>query len=284
METDPDCILSMDIYSSDEIAKQKIIRRRARLAMALVSAAAVIFCAVLMCCVDPLRAPLFRFMASAAIAAAGCFDIYILTYVFPYTRPRPKKRNAGGWILKILSNIFHQLHMYCIWIILSAMLVFFLFNCVTDTSASKKVTVFIDVEKLSEAELEVQLNKDLPAGIKMTKVHSFTYSVFGMNEVGNDDIYIVKESDIERFIEGFAPLDGFLDVRDDRPVYSSGGTVYGILYRPDEAQMGPIFDRDYKLIEWDPSASYYLFFGKNGLHQGRDGAAAYIAKKMLDIE
>ena len=272
----------MEIYSREEIAEQKDMRKRAKTAMLIVSAMAAVFCIVLMCLVDPIRSMLFRILASIALSLAGCFDIYMMSFVLPYMRPRPKKRSPAGKVLKVLSNILHQLHMYVIWIILAVMLSSFMFNCVTDTTAAKKVTIFIDVETLREAELEVELNKDLPEGIKMTKVHPFTYSIFGNNAVGGDDIYIVKESDIKKYLEGFAPVDGFIDVPEDRSVYSSGGIVYGVLYR--EKQANVIFDRDDALIEWDPLEDYYLFFGKNGPHPGKDGAAAYIAKKLLATE
>ena len=274
----------MEIYSRDEIAEQKDMRKHAKTAMVIVSAAAAVFCIVLMFLADPLSSMLYRVLASIALSLAGCFDIYIMSFVLPYMRPKPKKRTPAGKVLKVLSNILHQLHMYVIWIILAVMLVSFLFNCVTDTSPAKKVTVFIQVESLKEAEIEVGLNEDLPEGIKMTKVHPFTYSVFGMNTVGSDDIYIVKSSDIEKYLEGFAPLSGFIDVPADRAFYSSDGTAYGILYRPDDAHPGRPADLYDAFIEWDPLETYYLFFGKNGPHPGKDGAAAYLAKKLLAIE
>ena len=285
----------MEIYSRDEIAEQKDMRKHAKTAMVIMSAAAVVFCIVLMCLVNPVRSMLYRLLASIALSLAGCFDIYMLSFVLPYMRPKPKKRTTAGKVLKVISNILHQMHMYVIWIILAVMLASFLFNCVTDTTAAKKVTVFVDVETLKEAEIETELNKDLPEGIKMTKVHPFTYSVFGMNAVGGDDIYIVKSSDIEKYLEGFAPLDEFMDVPEGYDVYSNGGIAYGILYRSDEVQPGNITGPDEKqtdsidfrddtLIEWDPQETYYLFFGKNGPHPGKDGAASYIAKKLLGIE
>ncbi len=275
---------TMDIYSREEIAEQKDMRKHAKTAMVIVSAVAVVFCIVLMCLVNPVRSMRFRVFASVALSVAGCFDIYMMSFVLPYMRPRPKKRTPAGKVLKVLSNILHQLHIYVIWIILAVMLASFLFNLVTDTTAAKKVTIFVDVETLREAELETMLNNDLPEGIKMTKVHPFTYSVFGMNTVGGDDIYIVKESDIEKYLEGFAPLSEFIDVPEGRSVYISEGIAYGIFYRPDASQMGPVLDYDDVLIDWDPKENYYLFFGKNGLHPGKDGAAAYIARKLLAID
>ena len=263
----------MDIYSHDEIAEQKGLRKAAKIAAAAVCVIAAVICAVLLCVVKPETETRCRVFASVAAVIAGIVVIYICSFVLPYMRPKPKKRSFGGSVLHVLGNMLRQLHMYVFWGILACMLVMFLFNLVTDTTKEKKVTVFIDSDPVNETALESYLNEGLPEGIKMTKVHSFSYNAFGMNTVGADDIYIVQEADIDRFIDGFAPLYEFWPKRSVDVIWDKEGTAYGL----------KINDPDGSLTGMDPSGSYYIFFGKDCVHPGTDGAAAKIAERLLEL-
>ena len=200
----------MEMYSREEIADQKELRKRAKLAAVIVSVLAAVVCVFLLIFVKPLNETLFRVIATVCAALAGCFDIYIASFIMPYMRPKPKQRSAGGKVLHVLGNILRQMHMYIIWILLSGIIVSFLFNLATDTTAAKKVTIYVDVESVMEKELETALNEDLPEGIKMVKVHTFSYHTFGMSNVGADDIYIVRAGDVVQYRDGFAPMEEFL--------------------------------------------------------------------------
>ncbi|MBQ9890263.1 MAG: hypothetical protein IJM39_02530 [Firmicutes bacterium] len=253
----------MEMYSREEIAGQKNLRKRAKLAAVIISVLAAVVCVVLLITVKPLNETLFRVIASAAAAVAGCFDIYIASFVMPYMRPKPRQRKTGGKILHVLGNILRQTHMYIIWILLSAVLVSFLFNLATDTSRAKKVTVYVDAPDVASAQVETRLNADLPEGIKMTKVHTFSYHTFGMGNLGADDIYLVKEENTEQYAEGFAPLEGYYQFRSIDHYWVKDGVVYGVL------------------MEFE-GEEYYLFFGKDCVHPGKDGAAAYIAERLME--
>ena len=255
----------MEMYSREEIAEQKDLRKRARTAAIIVSAAAAVVCIALMIAVKPLNETLFRIISGAAVAVAGCFDIYISSFVMPYMRPKPKQRKAGGKVLHVLGNILRQMHMYIIWIILSGIIVMFLFNLVTDSTQAKKVTIYVDAPKVSSAQVETVLNEDLPEGIKMTKVHTFSYHTFGMGNVGADDIYLVKEENIEQYIDGFAPLEEYRQLRSIDHYWIKDGKVYGVL------------------TEFE-GEEYYLFFGKDCVHPGADGAAAYVAERLMGMK
>lgn len=268
----------MEMYSREEIADQKELRKRAKLAAVIVSVLAAAVCVFLLIFVRPRSEKLFRIIAIVCAAFAGCFDIYIFSFIMPYMRPKPKQRSAGGKVLHVLGNILRQMHMYIIWILLSGVIVSFLFNLATDTIPSKKVSIYADVVSINEIELETVLNEDLPAGIKMVKAHTFSYHTFGMSNVGMDDIYIVAAKDIDQYIDGFAPAGEFLEPRDVFQYYIHGGEPYGVLVKSGGQGMASSY------IDYEDGEEYYMFFGKDCLHKGADGAAAYIAERLLKLK
>ena len=265
----------MEIYSKEELDRQREERKRAKIVMAAVTAAAVIFCVVMLCVVTPLNEKLCRALAIAAAALAGCVDIYIVGFILPYIRPDSFYKPGTGKVKRVLKNILRQLLLYIMWSIIAGLAVSFIFNQVTDTVPAKKVTIFADVPSMSSAELEAELGKDLPEGIKMVKAHTFSYSMFGMAGDNQSDIFIVKKSDVEEYIENFAPLSGFLAPRDIYQYYMHDGVPYGVLVK----SSGPGIAASY--IEYEEGEEYYMFFGKLSPHPGTDGAAAYIAKRLF---
>ena len=48
--------------------------------------------------------------------------------------------------MKILKNIWSQLHLYLLWLLASALIWGLVFSFLTDAPPEKKVTLFIDVE------------------------------------------------------------------------------------------------------------------------------------------
>ncbi len=266
----------MEFYSREDIAEQKEMRKRVKTAAIAVSAFAMLVCVILLIAVKPLNEKLFRIIAIVCAALAGCFDIYISSFVMPYMRPKPKARNAGGKVLHVLGNIVRQTHMYVIWILISAVFVSFLFNLATDVRREKKVTIFVQADSIREEELETVLMDKLPEGIKMVKVHTFSYSLFGVSELGEDDIYIVKASDLEQYDGNFAPLPDYFDVSTSDKVYSKGGIALGLLVHTGGAGCASEY------IDYG-NDDYYLFFGKACCHPGKDGAAADIAEKLLQL-
>ena len=266
------------MYTSDEISGQKELRRHARIAMAAVSGAAVLVCAVLLIAVRPVNDTLFRVIATAAVVLAGCFDIYMASYVLPYMRPRPKKRSLPGRAGHVAGNILRQLHMYIIWGIVAGIFVSFLFNLRTDTVPLKKVTVWVDVADVQSEYFETELDRHLPEGIKLVKVHSTSYSLFGLEQIGSDDIYILPEDSAEAYLQGFAPLSEFAEIGDD--LFYKDNDAYGILVCSADGERCAAG----KYIEYRQGRNYYLFFGKDSLHKGPAGAAVQIARDLLGLE
>ena len=218
----------MEIYTKEELERQKKIKKRAKAAMIIVSAAVLAFCLVMFCTVDPLNEASHRAWTIAAVSAAACFDVYVCSFVLPYLRPDAVSGKKTGKAGRTLRNILRQLLLYVLCVILSAIAVTFIFGRITDTVPAKKVTVYADVRSIRSAELETVLGEDLPEGIKMVKVHSFEYELFGFSG-GGADIFIVEKSRAEDFIGNFAPLYDFLAPRDIFKIYEYDGTAYGVL-------------------------------------------------------
>ena len=265
----------MEIYSEEELKRQKLRRKRAKIAAAAVSGAALVICVVSFCVVTPLNEKACRAAAIIAASAASCFDVYVCGYVLPYIRPdqfgkQPKTK--GG---KVARNLGRQLLLYLLCIILSAIVTTFIFGRITDAVPAKKVSVFAEVSSIKSAELETELNEDLPEGIRMVKVRTFDYDLFGFAGGNEADIFIVKKSDAEEYMEHFAPVSEFLAPRDIFQYYMHDGVPYGVLVKGS----GPGAAASY--IEYEEDGEYYMFFGKLSAHPGTDGAAAYIAERLL---
>ena len=85
--------------------------------------------------------------------------------------------------MQVLKNIWSQLHRWVFWALLSTVFWGWIFTMVTDTVPEKKVTVYVLTEECRSTELALQLEEDRPEGIKMIKVHPFSYAAFGNREL-----------------------------------------------------------------------------------------------------
>ena len=98
----------------------------------------------------------------------------------------------------------------------------------------------------------------------MIKVHRFTEALFGDRTFLNADIYIVRASDVEELRDAFS---------------GEGIKVY-------DAETGRGAADGY-ISYWVPGAEsedYYLFYGINSLHTGKqDTAAFYVAERFMEI-
>ena len=264
----------MEIYSEEELKRQKLIRKRARMAMAAVSAAAVIVCVVMFCTVTPFNEGSCRTWAVAALSVAACFDVYVGSFVLPYLKPQPsgKSRSKAG---RVAGNLLRQLLLYILCVLFAAIFTTFVFGRIRDTVPEKKISIFADVPAVKSAELEVLFSEDLPEGIKMVKVRTFDYDYFGFAGGNEADIYIVEEANAEKYLEHFAPVSEFLPPRSIYQYYIHDGEPYGVLVKGG----GNACAAQY--VDYQEGRDYYLFFGKQSRHPGQDGAAAYIAERLM---
>ncbi len=171
----------------------------------------------------------------------------------------PKKKH-----FRFLRNVLSQLHSFAAWAIVAAIFTGWIFTNVTDTKAAKKVEIFVNAYETENMELRLELEENLPEGIRMIKVHRFTEALFGDRTFLNADIYIVRASDVEELRDAFS---------------GEGIKVY-------DAETGRGAADGY-ISYWVPGAEsedYYLFYGINSLHTGKqDTAAFYVAERFMEI-
>ena len=185
--------------------------------------------------------------------------------------------------MRILKNILSQLHIYMIWLILAALLWGWIFTFVTDTTPAKKVVVFIDAPSCMDKELRLELEKDMPKGLRMIQVHPFTYAMFDENTLLRADLYIVPASKAEEYRDSFTPLDG--NVLVDYPVSSRGG----ILVYDAQAKTGSATDYITYTVPGEEGEDYYLFVGTKSIHAASlnnigDDAALAVAETLLRMK
>lgn len=181
--------------------------------------------------------------------------------------------------MKVLKKIFSQLHIYIAWIILSSLVWSWIFMLATDTSASKKITLYVDANSVNGTEFSALLEEGMPQKLKMIKIYTSADTSFDSFTAQGADLFIVKGSDAEKYIDSFAKL----DKKEGVEYYYHGGTAYGIKVYDKETKKGSAT----KFISYGDD-DYYLFFGINSVHLGEINGSAddysfVIADKIMKI-
>lgn len=179
----------------------------------------------------------------------------------------------------MMKRILSRIPLYVLWALFSVLLWSWIFSFLTDTSPAKKLTVYISADEVQDVELAARLEEyDLPDGIRMIKVHPFSYAMFSERDLLSADLYIVKGSEAEEWRDSFRPLpEGFAGDLE------LGNGARGV--RVYDAQTGTgVYD---ELIGYAaPGAAgedYYLFFGAASQHTETDDAAAlWLAQRLLE--
>lgn len=162
--------------------------------------------------------------------------------------------------MRFFKNVFSKLHVFVLWALMSAIFWGWIFTFVTDTSPDKKVSVYFYVPEIRDTELAVELERDMPAGLKMVKVHNFQYVMFNMESVENGDVFVLPESQIGEYRELLTPGD-------------AGRLIYDAETRTGGADSYAGYEDE----------DYYLFIGVNSVHRA-DGAAEKIAEDILKAD
>ena len=197
--------------------------------------------------------------------------------------------------MRVLKNILSQLHTFILIALLSTIFWAWIFTFVTDTAPEKKVTVFFDVPAVAEKQLDIELEKDMPDGIKMIRVHTFDYAMFDDGSLQQGDIFIIRRSNMERYAPDLAPLDPIFWNYDGNSYYyrSSEGVILGLMIY--DGSSASLVDSNSALLGADfvnftfPDSEpedYFLCFGAKSLHyDGNDGAvdtaALWVAFDLL---
>ncbi|MCH5339732.1 MAG: hypothetical protein J1E03_13190 [Acetatifactor sp.] len=164
--------------------------------------------------------------------------------------------------MKILKNITSQLHTFVLWLLISAFFWGWIFTFVTDTSHERKVTVYCHVPEVQDVTLAVELERQMPEGLRMIKVHSFDYVMFDMESMELGDIFIIPASEIETYAEWLFPVGE-----------EQGVKVY-------DAATGEGIATSYiRYAEED----FYLFLGTGSVHL-EDGKALEVAMALLNLQ
>lgn len=180
--------------------------------------------------------------------------------------------------MRVLKNILSQLHLYLLWLILSAVLWGFVYGLITDAPAEKKLVIYADVYACRDRELAEELEKTMPAGLKMIRVHPFDYAMFSDSELLNADLYLVPESRAGDYLDSYSPLDGAALPWPEAGLWCFEGVAYGVSFQ------GAASYIDYA-PPGEQAEPYYLFFGVNSAHTASlngsaDDAALAVAQEL----
>lgn len=185
--------------------------------------------------------------------------------------------------MKVIKKIASALLIYLTFLVLSSIAWGWLFSIATDTTPEKKITVYFDCE-VRDTELAALLEEELPEGIRMVKVHSFSYAFFDVNALESGDIFIVAKSAAGNYRDSFAPLDGL-----EGEVLSIEGVPCGVRIFDAEKGSGGADQYAAYVNEAGASEDFYLFFGAKSIHYAKnenavDNAALLVAKRLLELK
>ena len=180
----------------------------------------------------------------------------------------------------MIKRILSRFHVYLLWALISVFLWSYVFTFLTDAVPAKKLTLYISAYAVEDVELAARLEEGgLPDGIRMIKVHPFSYVMFDDADLRSADLYIVKASEAPGWRDSFRPLPNgefvsSLDLEGGAQgirVYDrfTGFSVHGDLITYTQEGM--------------PAEDYYLFFGAGSVHDElTDGGAIWLARRFLE--
>lgn len=178
------------------------------------------------------------------------------------------------WIKRVLS----QMHRYVIVAFVSVFFWAWIFTLVTDAPAARKVMLYADVQRMEDRALAVELETELPDGIRMVQVHPFSYAAFDTGEPDRADLWIVPESRMETLVPQLCPC-----APRDADDYTANGAVYGWrLSTPGGKGVAKAY------ISYAADEPYYLCFLAASEHLGTwngspDDAAIRVAEHLMRL-
>ncbi len=231
--------------------------------------------------------------------------------------------SGGSPVVRFLKQAASQLHVYVFWAVISVIFWAWIFTMVNDAPREKKLTLFA-YAPVEEHALDLELEKEMPDGIRMIRAHSFDYAVFGTDELLNADLYLVPASAASEYVESFRELTPETAARltaaaaSAQPSGPAAAQAPGDAAQPsgdaDAAPKGTlqaasdlvasdlVWQQDGTVygvlaaapgqagaasawIAYDPAQTYYLFIGAQSVHAAMpDAAAAEQGKDDAAIE
>ena len=181
--------------------------------------------------------------------------------------------------MKLWKRILNRLPAFVLLLLLSSLLWTWIYFLITDAPAAKKVTVFVEAEVADRA-LAARLEEDLPEGIRMVKVHPFSYAMVDADTLLKADVFLIASSHMETYLESLHPLG---EGAPDGERFTADGVAYGI--KVYDASSGSGIASGYISL---PSEDLYLCFGRESVHLGSwngspDDAALDVAAKLAAL-
>ena len=179
----------------------------------------------------------------------------------------------------MIRRTLSRFPVYLLWALASVFIWSYVFSFLIDAKPAKKLTVYISVEEVQDVELAALLEDGgLPDGIRMIKVHPFSYAMFSDSDLLSADLYIVKASEADGWRDSFRPLpDGLTGEMD------LGDGVCGIRVYDAQTGTGVYDDLIGYAVPGAPAEDCYLFFGAGSQHtEEGDGAALWLAQRFLE--
>lgn len=193
----------------------------------------------------------------------------------------PAKRGGNRALLRALRRFFATLHNYVLWALIAVFLCAFACSRATDTTPANKVTVMIDAPAADEAALTAALAAAKPEGLRMVKVHTFSYAFMETRSLQGADIFIVPASKAAQYLPDFQPLPPGLE----GTYYTADGEIWGVRVYDAAALRGCADTYIQYTAPGADAEDYYLFFGKGSLHAGaQDDAACVIARALMALD
>lgn len=183
--------------------------------------------------------------------------------------------------MRVLRRIFSRFYVYVLWFFFAFLFCGLVFSRLGDTGAAHKITLYADVPAMRDTELASELEREMPEGIRMVKVHPFSYAMFDTDDLLGADLYIISESHVEEYADSFRIIEGV--TFDSEGGCFRDGKLWGALVW--NAEKGEGIATDY--IDY-PDEDCWLFFNKDSQHilsmsgEG-DDAAVLIARRLLDL-
>ena len=187
--------------------------------------------------------------------------------------------------MKTVKRVLSLVPLLLLWLVLCVLVWGTVFTRITDTAPENKIVLWVNAPVPRATELAVKLEESLSGRIGMVQVRPFSYNMMGESAMKDGDLYIVRASDVETYLDWFAPLPAALL---EECTLSREGVPLGITaYSADDG-----FGIAEGYIEYEAPAenaqNYYLFIGKSSLHNpdaenAADGLSVDAARLLLTI-
>ena len=93
--------------------------------------------------------------------------------------------------MRVLKTIFSKFYLYVLWAFFAFLICGQIFSRLGDAPAAHKVTLYADVPSMRDAALAAELERELPEGIRVVKVHPFSYAMIDDGDLLASALYII---------------------------------------------------------------------------------------------